>query len=84
MRESQTSHELLVSHLIIRNYSFFVLKDKPDEILILKYFLSKDEEIFTEILSLTIDIGFCVWKDTFDGLNLEEYLEKVKESDCLI
>ncbi|WP_340611788.1 hypothetical protein [Xenorhabdus bharatensis] len=84
VRDSQSSSEIFVSHLIIRNYSFFVLKNNPDEILLLKSFLSDHGDIFLKILSLVIDIGFCVWKDTFDGLNLEEYLEKVEESDFLL
>ncbi|MGJ0580182.1 hypothetical protein ACR71G_19495 [Xenorhabdus bovienii] len=83
-RDSQSPRELFVSHLIIRNYSFFVLKNKPDEILLLKSFLSDNDEVFIKVLSLAIDIGFCVWKDSFDGLDLEKYLDKVEETDFLI
>ncbi|CDH34027.1 hypothetical protein [Xenorhabdus bovienii] len=84
VRDYQSFSELFISHMIMMNYSYFVLKNKPDEILLFKSFLNNNDETFTKILSLTIDIGFCVWTDTFDGLNLEEYLKKVEESDFLI
>ncbi|MDE9488122.1 hypothetical protein [Xenorhabdus bovienii] len=84
VRDSQSFSELFISHIIVMNYSFFAIKDNPDDILLLKSFLSDNEEIFIKILSLAIDIGFYVRKETFNGLNLEIYLEKIEESDFLI
>ncbi|MDE9430565.1 hypothetical protein KKI95_19535 [Xenorhabdus bovienii] len=84
VRDCQSFQELFVSHVIVMNYSCFILKNSPDEILQLKSFLSDSEETFIKLLSLAIDINFYVWEDSFDGLNLEEHLEKVEKSDFLI
>ncbi len=82
--ENNTFNDLFVLHMIIMNYSFLVLKDNPSEILLLKSFLSSNEETFMKILSLVIDVGFYISEDKFNGLNLEGSLERVEKSDFLI
>ncbi|MDE9499739.1 hypothetical protein KKJ22_18445 [Xenorhabdus bovienii] len=83
-RDSQSFRELFISHMIIKSYSFFVLKDNPDEILLFKSFLVNNEEIFIKLLSLVIDINFYVSEDDFDGLDIEIYLEKIEKSNFLL
>ncbi|MBD2785032.1 hypothetical protein ID858_02210 [Xenorhabdus sp. DI] len=84
VRDSQYFLGLFISHMIVMNYSFFILKKRANEMLLLKFFLNDNEVDFIRILSLAIDIGFYVWEDSFEGLNLEKYLERVEKSDFLI
>ncbi|MEQ1963222.1 hypothetical protein ABLB69_08600 [Xenorhabdus khoisanae] len=82
--KTKLTSDLFVSHMIAMNYSFFVLKDKPSEIIFLKSFFKGDEKLFINTLSFLINIGFYVWDDTFNGLGLEEYIEKIETKECLI
>ncbi|WP_275389101.1 hypothetical protein [Xenorhabdus bovienii] len=82
--KTKLTSELFVSHMIAMNYSFFVLKDKPSEIIFLKSFLKDDEKMFINVLSFLINIGFYVWDDTFNGLGLDEYIDKIEIKECLI
>ncbi|MBD2782867.1 hypothetical protein [Xenorhabdus szentirmaii] len=84
LRGSQSFSELFVSHMIVMNYSFFVLKDHPNDITLLQSFFNDDEDIFIDILSLIMDVGFYVSEKRFSELNLGKYLDKIEKSDFLI
>ncbi|MDE9455984.1 hypothetical protein KKJ05_20040 [Xenorhabdus bovienii] len=82
--KTKLTSELFVSHIIAMNYSFFILKDKPSEIIFLKSFFKDDEKMFVNALSFLINIGFYIWDDTFNGLGLEKYIDKIEIKECLI
>ncbi|MDE9456018.1 hypothetical protein [Xenorhabdus bovienii] len=84
VRDSQSSRELLISHMIIMDYSFFVLKYHPTDFLLLKEYLKNDDDMFVKILSLIVNIGFHVDKKTFFGLGLSEYIDKVSRDYHLL
>ncbi|WP_340618967.1 hypothetical protein [Xenorhabdus entomophaga] len=69
---------VFVSKLIVMNYIYYVLKNQPEEILLLKEFCGKSNDLFFDILSFILKIRFYVRKEHFKGLHLGYYLSKVE------
>lgn len=74
----QSSTENLISNMIIMNYSYFILKECPEEILLLKDFCKKKPGVFLDVINKILDIKFFVWKETFKDVGINYYLHRVK------
>lgn len=74
----QSPTETLISNMIIMNYSYYVLKEFPEEILLLKGFCKKKPGIFLDVMKKILDIKFFVWKETFKDVGINYYLHRVK------
>ncbi|CDH23661.1 hypothetical protein [Xenorhabdus bovienii] len=69
---------VFVSKIIVMNYIYYVLKNKPEEVLLLKEFCGKSNDLFFDILSFILKMRFYVRKEYFKGLHLGYYLSRVE------
>ncbi|AOM41996.1 hypothetical protein [Xenorhabdus hominickii] len=74
----QERMNVFVSKIIVMNYIYYVLKNKPEEVLLLKEFCGKSNDLFFDILSFILKMKFYVRKEHFKGLHLGYYLSRVE------
>ncbi|MDC9595206.1 hypothetical protein [Xenorhabdus sp. IM139775] len=76
---SEQEHvNVFVSKIILMNYIYYVLKNKPEEILCLKTFCGKSNDLFLDILSFILKMRFYVRKEHFKGLHLGYYFSRIE------
>jgi len=80
VNEYQSPTEQLISHLILMNYSYFVLKRNPGEITYFKAFCKKRPGFFMKVLAALLDIRFFIDKASFAN---EQYILKYRQR-CVI
>ncbi|URJ58897.3 hypothetical protein [Paenibacillus polymyxa] len=78
INEHQSPTEQLISHLILMNYSYFVLKSNPSEITYFKSFCKKKPGVFMKVLSSLLEIRFLVDKSSFTNEGINYYLSRIK------
>ncbi|WP_446470296.1 hypothetical protein [Xenorhabdus stockiae] len=74
----QENVNVFVSKIIVMNYIYYVLKNKPEEVLLLKEFCGKSNDLFFDIFSFILKMRFYVRKEYFKGLHLGYYLSKLE------
>jgi len=74
----QSTENLFVSNIILMNYSFHVLKNKPREISRLKKYVD-DELLFGKILEALIHRRMAVDRATFETIGIGHDLASVKD-----
>lgn len=74
----QSTENLFVSNIILMNYSFHVLKDKPREISRLKTYVN-DELLFGKILEALIHRQMAVSRETFETVGIGLDLPPVED-----
>ncbi|MBC3349819.1 hypothetical protein HU811_24480 [Pseudomonas sp. SWRI196] len=74
----QSTENLFVSNIILMNYSFYILNNKPREILKLKKYIN-DEALFGKLLEAIITRRMVVSKALFDNLPTGQDLSLIKD-----
>ncbi|WP_342426721.1 hypothetical protein [Paenibacillus sp. FSL L8-0158] len=78
INEHQSPTEQFISHLILMNYSYFVLKSNPSEITYLKLFCKKKPGVFMKVLTALLEIRFFIDKSSFTNAGINYYLSRIK------
>lgn len=74
----QSNYNLFVSNMILMNYSFYILKNDPRNILKLKKHIN-DDALFFKVISALINRRMCIEKEDFEGLDLGIDLDAIEE-----
>ncbi|TDL48834.1 hypothetical protein E2R60_25935 [Paenibacillus dendritiformis] len=74
----QSNYNLFVSNMILMNYSFYILKNDPRNILKLKKHIN-DDALFFKVMSALINRRMCIEKEDFEGLDLGIDLDAIEE-----
>ncbi|MER5139711.1 hypothetical protein KDV74_21955, partial [Providencia stuartii] len=74
---NQSKCNQFVSDMIYMNYIYYVLREKPIEILAFKKYCGKNNKLFLKIISKIINSHFYVRASDFKGMNLGYYISKI-------
>lgn len=75
----QSTENLFVSNIILMNYSFYVLKNKPQEILKLKKYVN-DDLLFGKLLEALINRRMAVNRAMFEMIDIDHELSSIKDN----
>jgi hypothetical protein len=75
----QSTENLFVSNIILMNYSFYILKNKPREILKLKKHVN-DEALFIKLLEAIITRRMAINKSSFEKASIDQDLSSIKDN----
>lgn len=75
----QSTENLFVSNIILMNYSFHILKNKPREILKLKKYIN-DEALFSKLLEAIITRRMAISKSLFEKISIGQDLSLIKDN----
>jgi len=75
----QSTHNLFVSNIILMNYAFYIIKNKPQEILRLKKH-TRDKAVFEKVVQAIISRRMSVKKECFRNILTDHDLSSINDS----
>ncbi|MDC9594719.1 hypothetical protein [Xenorhabdus sp. IM139775] len=77
----QSTNNLFISNMILMNYSYYILRNNPSNIMRIKRII-KDDKIFSDILTAIVKRKFHVKEEFLFKMELQKYIKKSTKNEA--